>query len=339
MFETGLDKICNITIGVIADEKTCIERICYRDGVDKEKAKKRLESQYDTNFFKVHCKFCITNEEHTDLDKQINEILENKNLSNENVIHLYNGDLEYLQFRKFLEYSKYINHCFTMKSQDFRALNMEKAKEEYKKICDILNLDYKKIYRPKQTHSCNIKTIKSEEPLIFGEGFQDVDGLITKEKNKILSLTYADCIPLYFYDPVKNIIAEVHSGWRGTYQKIGAIAVKKLKDEFGVNTKDLICCMGPSIRDCCFEVKEDVKNMFYEEFKYTGRIDEIIKCKNSKYYIDTILINKIILKEEGLKEDNIIDSGICTKCNSDKLHSYRVEKEFTGRNTGLIALI
>lgn len=307
--------------------------------VDEEKARKRLESQYDTNFFKIHCMFCIRNENDTDLDKQINEILENKNLSNNNILHLYNGDLEYLQFRKLLEYSKYMNHCFTMKSQDFRVIDMGKLAEEYKKICSVLNLDYKKIYRPKQTHSSNIKTVKSEEPSILGAEFQDVDGLITKEKNKVISLTFADCTPLYFYDPVKNVICEVHSGWRGTYKKIGAVAVKKLKDEFDVNPKDLICCIGPSIRDCCFEVQEDVKNMFYEKFKYTGRTDEIIKCENSKYYIDTTLVNKIILKEEGLKEENIIDSGICTKCNSEKLHSYRVDKDLVGRNTGLIALI
>ena len=128
-------------------------------------------------------------------------------------------------------------------------------------------------------------------------------------------------------------------GWKGTYQKIGTIAVKKLKDEFNVNPKDLICCIGPSIRDCCFEVDEDVKNMFYEKFEYTNQINEIIKFRNNKYYIDTALINRIILKEEGLKEENIIESRICTKCNSEKLHSFRKSKELAGRNTGLIALI
>ena len=79
--------------------------------------------------------------------------------------------------------------------------------------------------------------------------------------------------------------------------------------------------------------------MFYEKFEYTNQINEIIKFRNNKYYIDTVLINKIILKEEGLKDENIIDSKICTKCNSDKLHSYRESKEFVGRNTGLISLV
>ena len=83
-----------------------------------------------------------------------------------------------------------------------------------------------------------------------------------------------------------------------------------------------------------------MKDMFYEKFKNTEEINQIIKKSkdNNKYYIDTVLINKVILKREGLREENIIDSKICTKCNSEKLHSYRQYKEKSGRNTGLIAL-
>ena len=229
MFETGLDKICDITIGVIADEEICIKRICERDKIDEEKAKKRLKSQYDEAFFKIHCMYCIRNDESTDLDKQINEILENKNLSNENIIHLYYKDIEYLQFRELLKYSKNIEHCFTMKMQDFKIGDIEKVKEEYKKICDALKLDYQKIYRPEQTHSCNVKVIEKEEPSIHGENFKDIDGLITKEKGKILSLTYADCIPLYFYDPTKNIIANVHSRMERHISKNRNNCSKKIK--------------------------------------------------------------------------------------------------------------
>lgn len=80
--------------------------------------------------------------------------------------------------------------------------------------------------------------------------------------------------------------------------------------------------------------------MFYNKFKEKKEIDEIIKKTkdNNKYHIDTVLINKIILKEEGLKEENIIDSGICTKCSAKKLHSFREDKEASGRNMALITL-
>ena len=78
--------------------------------------------------------------------------------------------------------------------------------------------------------------------------------------------------------------------------------------------------------------------MFYEKFKATNRINDIIKLKNNKYTIDTTLINRIILKGEGLLEKNIIESKICTKCNSQKLHSFRELGENAGRNTGLMML-
>lgn len=259
-----------------------------------------------------------------------------KNLSNENVLHLYKGDIEYLQFRKLIEYEENIEHCYTLKPLDFKA--GENLEREYKEICKALKLDTKNIYRPKQTHSTNVKKVEFQG--IHDKEFENVDGLITDKTDKILSLTFADCICLYFYDPVKNVIGCIHSGWRGTYNEISKIAVEALKREYNVNTKDLICVIAPSIRECCFEVDEDVKTMFYEKFKAAEEIGKAIKKSknNSKYYIDTVLINKVILKREGLREENIIDSKICTKCNSDNLHSYREYKEKSGRNTGLIAL-
>lgn len=247
--------------------------------------------------------------------------------------------MEYLQFRKLLEYGKKLTHCYTLKPLDFNINTMgkEKVDKDYKKICKELNLDPKTIYRPKQTHTNNVTKIENQPVGIYQ--MQDIDGLITNEKNKTLSLTFADCICLLFYDPEKNIIANIHSGWRGTYQEIAKTAVQKLKKEYGVNPENLICGIAPSIRDCCFEVENDIKEMFYEKFKDTGEIEKIIKTANkNKYYIDTVLINRIILNREGLRNENIIESKICTKCNSNKLHSYREEREKSGRNTGMIAL-
>lgn len=271
---------------------------------------------------------------------------EKNDLSNENVIHIKNGDIEYLQFRKLLEYKDKIQHCYTIKPLDFGKNGNYQSKkkevlEDYTKICKCLNLDGKNIYRPFQTHTRNVKKVENEMSGIFTKDFQNVDGLITNKKDKILSLSYADCISLFFYDQVKNVIGNIHSGWQGTYKQIAKEAVRKLKEEYGCEPKDLICCMGPGIRKCCFEVEQDVRDMFYYKFKKTGEIDEIItKSEESqKYYIDTVAINRIILKQEGLREENIIDSGICTKCGNDRLHSHRAEGELSGRNTGIICLV
>lgn len=306
----------------------------------------RIKNQKGENFFKINSDYCVYNEDRKNVKRQLEEILSCKNLSNKNMIHVYDGDIEYLQFRRLLEYSDKLKHCYTLKMLDFGnnsnyEANKERIENSYNAICMALNLKQENIYRPYQSHTNVVKRILNEKPSILSDDFKDVDGLITDRKNQILSLTYADCIPLLFFDPVKNVIGNIHSGWKGTYKEIAREAVRKLKEEFGCNPKDLICCIGPSIRKCCFEADEDVKNMFYNKYKYTGRIEEIIQNsqKNSKYYIDTLLINVIILLEEGLNIQNIIDNGICTKCNSKKLHSYREDGELAGRNTSLISLI
>ena len=171
-----------------------------------------------------------------------------------------------------------------------------------------------------------------------------VDALITNKPNKILSISIADCIDLMFFDPIKKVIANTHSGWQGTYKLISKKTVEKMVDNYGCNVKDIICCIGPSIRKCHFEVDEELAKKFYEKFNYLDNINDIIskgkiKGEIQKYNIDTVLINTITLLQIGLKQENIIDCDICTVCNSDKFHSYRVDKELSGRNTGIITLI
>ncbi len=157
----------------------------------------------------------------------------------------------------------------------------------------------------------------------------------------LLATTNADCILLLFFDPVKKVIANTHSGWRGTLQRIAIKTVKKMKEEFNCHPEDIICCICPSIRKCHFEVEKEVKDSFEKEFQDIEQIDEIIKetIPNQKWNIDTVKINQILLQREGLKPENIIDSKICSVCHSDKIHSYRVEKQGYGLNTALIELM
>lgn len=145
---------------------------------------------------------------------------------------------------------------------------------------------------------------------------------------------------IIIFDPVKKVIANTHSGWKGTIQRIAVKTIEKMIKEFECNPKDIICCICPSIRKCHFEVEKDVKDMFEKEFKDLENLNNIIeeKIPNTKWNIDTVLINKMLLEKQGLKKENIIDSGICSVCNSDIIHSYRVEKNGYGLNTALISL-
>lgn len=268
-----------------------------------------------------------------------------KDLSNKNIVHICKDEIEYIVFRKLLEYPE-ISHCYTLRKNgiSFKRYGEDNSilYSSYDKISKALGFERDGIVKSYQTHTDKIEKVTKE-----GEEFSEVDGVITNKQGITLCTTSADCTALIFFDPIKKVIADVHSGWRGTLQKIGQKAVMKMKEEYGSKPENIICCICPHIKKCHFEVDEDVKNLFYNEFEYTGKIDEIIKLgkmeKNDKetvqkYNIDTTLINILLLKEVGLKEENIIDSGLCTVCNSKEFHSYRVDKDDSGRNGALICL-
>lgn len=277
-------------------------------------------------------------------------------LSNENVIHIKKDNIEYLQFRKLLEHKDIIQHAYCLgTSRNFRTAkpngNQEineqtykKAINDYKELCVELGEDYINIVKPNQCHTKNVKVVDEKinrnNPDLNLTEYNLTDGLITNKKNIILSTTNADCILLLFFDPVKKAIANVHSGWRGTLQRISVETIEKMEKEYNSNPQDIICCICPSIRKCHFEVKRDVYELFSKEFKDLKEIDKmiILDSKDEKWYIDTVKINKVILENAGLKKENIIDSGICSVCNSDLIHSYRVEKESFGLSTAIIEL-
>lgn len=256
-------------------------------------------------------------------------------LSNQNVVHIKDGNIEYLQFKRLLEYRDKIAHCYTTKCDDYTQDNGA----NYKKLCDSLELDYNRLVRVQhQIHSNFIEKVADENKI-----YTDIDGLTTNLEGVSLSLRFADCTPIYLYDPEKNVIANLHSGWKGTVQKIAQNGVKKLIDEYNCNPEDIIACIGPAIGKCHFEVDEDVKDIFEKTFDYLNITESIIqkgeiKEGKQKYFIDTNLINRRLLEEMGLKSENIIESNICTVCHSNLLHSYRTDKEKSGRNTAIIGL-
>ena len=265
-------------------------------------------------------------------------------LSNDKIIHKKYGNIEFLQFKRLLEYSDKLVHCFTLKPLDFGSNatfdeSMEEFKANYKKIVEKLGVDSNNIVRPLQTHTNCVKNIYNEFG-IFPKELENVDGLITNQKNKILSLVFADCTPILLYDPKKNVIANIHSGWKGTVSKIGKVAVEKMIKDYNSKPEDIICCIGPTIRKCHFEVSDDVKEQFERAFSGYDIISlGEIKEGKQKYFVDTVVANITMMKELGLKEENIIDSGICSNCESRYIHSYRIDGKDSGRSTTLMSLI
>ena len=271
-----------------------------------------------------------------------------QDLSNSNIIHVKDKNIEYIQFKKLLKY-KEVKHAITLKPYDFYGIaNYDKNKEEvnknYKNLCMSIGVCKEKIIRAKQTHTDNIEIVSKNNIGIFPKSLDDVDGLITNEKELALSLVFADCIPLIFYDPVKKVISNVHSGWKGTCKKIGTKATRMMIKEFNCEAKDILCFVGPSIGKCHFEVDEDVYKTFKESFKDLDNFENMVSKKidaegKQKYYIDTVKINRCMLENIGLLPENIIESNICTVCNYNYIHSFRYDKEKSGRMTSVVSLV
>ncbi len=249
-------------------------------------------------------------------------------------------NLEYLQFNKLLEFQNEIIHAYTLKTFNFGLdKNEENRKESFNIIAKTFNVNEEDIIKAKQTHTDNVLEIKNQEL-----NLNDIDGLITSKQDKVLTISFADCIDLMIYDPKEKVIANVHSGWKGTTKKIAQKTVYKMIKDYNCKPKNIICCIGPALRKDHFLVNEDVVRIFENEFKDYCKNNDIIEKtdftneKGVQYKIDTILINKLMLKEIGLLDKNIIDSNICTMCSNEKFHSCRMEGKSFKKNLGIIML-
>ena len=253
------------------------------------------------------------------------------------------GDIEYLQFNKLLEFQDDLIHAYTLKTNSVGFKKYEKdnvADTSYDKLCKVFNINKEFLKHPNQQHTDNICEYNKEKTV----NFEESDGIITNLPNIATTLTFSDCLAIFLYDPKNKVIANIHSGWKGTVKKIGAKAVNKMINEYYCRPENIICCFGPSIRKNHFLVNDDVKEIFENEFQHIIKKNDIIEeteCRNEKgkqYRIDTVLINKIVLKELGLIDKNIIDSNLCTVCNCDMFHSRRIEGEKYQTNASLMML-
>lgn len=175
----------------------------------------------------------------------------------------------------------------------------------------------------KQIHSSIINY--SDSPGHFETG----DAMFTDTKNNFLVVSVADCIPIFLYEPIKKVVAGVHSGWKGTYKKILTNTIEEMKKIFSIDPSELTAYIGPGISQDNYEVGEDVAKFFEEDVKY---------AKNGKFFLDLKKDNYKQLLNSGVKKENIEISGLCTFNEKNLLHSYRRDGNKSGRMFGVIGM-
>ena len=142
------------------------------------------------------------------------------------------------------------------------------------------------------------------------------DGIILLERNIAAIIKTADCLPVIIVEPDYPMAAIVHAGWRGTAQKITQKAVAKMV-MLGARREKIFALLGPSIRSCCYEVGEEVCQIFQKE----GFSESVFKRKNNSYNLDLGEANRELLATENI--DRVYDTGPCTFCRNDMFASYR----------------
>jgi len=187
------------------------------------------------------------------------------------------------------------------------------------------------------------------------------DALFTRERGVVLVVQTADCVPILLADTKRRAIAAIHSGWRGTAQRIAQKTIGRMQMEFGTRAADVIAAVGPAIGQSCYEVGSDVANEFHAKFAnarewFDGPFDALASGENDPNWLpwltmrppghapppltvqlDLVAANRAILEEAGVPAGNIAVSGLCTACRSDLFFSYRRERT-TGRMMAAIAI-
>lgn len=270
--------------------------------------------------------------------------------------------IQYLSFPA-LEKTGIVRHLFTTREggvstgyQSSLNLNYnqgnepEAVDENYRRVAAALGVTIDRIVCSQQTHTTNVERVGINQA---GRGvtrsldITDIDGMVTDEPGIVLATFYADCVPLYFVDPVKRCIGLSHSGWKGTIGRMGLKTIEKMTEEFGSNPADIITAIGPSICQECYEVSEEVALQFLGEFgnsKYCKN-KELLAYKNEKklleikYQLNLWEANRIVLLEAGVKEANIHSSKLCTCCNSKLLFSHRASNGKRGNLGAFLGLL
>lgn len=244
-----------------------------------------------------------------------------------------------------------VKHCFSTKVGGvsegiYASMNLslklddkrENVLENINRISKAAGFNEKRIVMSNQTHSARVINIDESH---IGTGItlpgfsDDVDGMITNVCGITLMTFYADCVPVYFLDPVKKVIGLSHSGWRGTYDEISKVTVNEMGKCYGTLPEDVLAVTGPCICKSCYEVSLELGEKFAQKF---GTDNKLIEFKNEKAYLDLSEIIRYTLVNCGVKEENISLSKVCTCCNSNLFHSHRATNGKRGLNGAMMCL-
>ena len=239
--------------------------------------------------------------------------------------------------------------CYASLNLSFDRGDREEAvRENFRRIGEAIGVRCEDMVLSRQTHTTNVRVVTEDDRgkgIVRERDYTDVDGLVTDVPGICLVTSYADCVPLYFVDPVKKAIGLSHSGWRGTAQGMGARMAEAMEKAFGSRPEDLLAGIGPSICRDCYEVSEDVAEAFRMLFSGEGfrkvpiGTEQVLYEKgDGKYQLDLWKANEAVLLSAGIRPEHISMTDVCTCCNPELLFSHRASGGRRG-NLGMFVML
>lgn len=195
------------------------------------------------------------------------------------------------------------NACFTGKNPG----------ADLKSIAALYRTTRDQIYLPVQKHTDKVMVLgTSPEPVI-------ADAVITRQKGLLIGVQVADCVPILLCDPEKQVVGAVHAGWRGTAQTIIKKTIQTFCEVFFSNPAHILVAIGPSIRQCCYEVDGEV----IRAVSRTTESSAYYRTRGDKFLLDLVSANQLQALSMGVPEANVWISDDCTFCSPEKFFSYR----------------
>ncbi|MCY9223298.1 peptidoglycan editing factor PgeF [Bacillus licheniformis] len=210
-----------------------------------------------------------------------------------------------------------------------------------KKVADILKTDLHDWVFADQTHEDRIHKVtdgdRASGAFRYDTALKATDGLYTDRPNLFLALCFADCVPVYFYDPVRSLVGIAHAGWKGTALGIAASMVDTWIRREGSNPADIRAVIGPAIGSCCYTVDDHVIDKI-RNLPLQQEDKAFLTIKEGEYRLELKEVNRQLLVHAGIPNGQIEVSSLCTSCERSLFFSHRRDRGKTGRMMSFIGL-
>jgi len=262
------------------------------------------------------------------------------------------GELQYLTIPAFTATGLVTHAISTRKggvsTGDYSTLNLGLGKndgrknvlENRRRFLQALDLDLALLVAGRQNHGSRVAVVTEKERgrgnCSYDKGLPGIDAMVTDRQGVVLSIYFADCVPLLFLDPLGRAIGVAHAGWRGTLAGIGPKTLACMQREYGTEVPHCLAGIGPSIGPCCYEVGQQVLGplrRFFPDWR-----TYVVPIGGGKYYLDLWELNRQQLLAAGVREKNIFIGNLCTACNEKMFFSYRAHGGHTGSLAAVLTL-